>query len=137
LLEVNRARLEILSRDSARVASQLRLGRQIGLAGPVDAAPIDSAVPPPLPISQAEAVAEMRERGPDIEAARAAERRAGALLAAHREQYLPEITVGAITGAYDSELFPSALKRSQLAVAVTIPIWNAGQRELSMARARG
>ena len=137
LLEVNRARLEILSRDSARVASQLRLGRQIGLFGPADAMPIDSSAPPPLPITQSDAVAEMRERGPDIEAARADERRASALLAAQRERYLPEITVGATTGAYDAELFPSALKRSQLAVAVTIPIWNAGLRELSVARARG
>jgi multidrug efflux system outer membrane protein len=99
--------------------------------------PIDSSAPPPLPISQSEAVAEMRERGPDIEAARADERRASALLAAQRERYLPEITVGATTGAYDAELFPSALKRSQIAVGVTIPIWNAGLRELSVARARG
>jgi multidrug efflux system outer membrane protein len=137
LLEVNRARLEILSRDSARVASQLTLGRQIGLSGPADATPIDSGLPPPLPMSQAEAVAEMRERGPDIRAARAAERRADALLDAQREHYLPEVSIGATTGAYDAELFPSALKRSQLAVAVTIPIWNAGQRELSVARARG
>lgn len=137
LLEVNRARLEILRRDSARVASQLRLGRQIGLGGPADASPVDSSLPPPLPISQADAITEMRARGPEIEAARAEERRASAFLASQREQYLPEITVGATTGAYDAELFPSALKRSQLAVAVTIPIWNAGQRELSVARARG
>ena len=137
LLEVNRARLEILRRDSARVASQFRLGRQIGLTGPADAAPIDSAAPQRLPISLADAIVEMRERGPEIEAARAEERRAGALLNAQRERYLPEITIGATTGAYDAELFPSALKRSQLAVAVTIPIWNAGQRELSVARARG
>jgi multidrug efflux system outer membrane protein len=79
----------------------------------------------------------MRDRGPEIEAARAEERRASALLTAQHERYLPEITVGATTGAYDAELFPSALKRSQLAVAVTIPIWNAGLRELSVARARG
>ncbi len=75
-------------------------------------------------------------RGPDVEAARAAERRADAVVLAEREQYLPAITLGAITGAYDAELFPSATRRTQLAVSVSLPIWNGGQRELSVARAR-
>lgn len=136
LLEANRARLALLSRDSAIVASRLRLGRQIGLSGPVDAAPIDTAIPPQLPLTLEEAVAEMRLRGPEVEAARAAERRADAIVLAEREQYLPEITLGAITGAYDAELFPSATRRTQLAVTVSLPIWNGGQRELAQARAR-
>jgi outer membrane protein len=136
LLEVNRARLAILSRDSALVASRLRLGRRIGLAGPADAAPIDTVVPPPLPMSQEQAIAEVRASGPDVEAARAAERGASAVLGAERERYLPEISVAATTGAYDAELFPSALKRSQIAVNVALPIWNGGQRELTVARAR-
>ena len=136
LLEVNRARLAILSRDSALVASRLRLGRRIGLAGPADAAPIDTVIPPPLPMSQEQAIAEVRASGPDVEAARAAERGASAVLGAERERYLPEISVAATTGAYDAELFPSALKRSQIAVNVALPIWNGGQRELTVARAR-
>ena len=136
LLEVNRARLAILSRDSALVASRLRLGRRIGLAGPAEAAPIDTVIPPPLPMSQEQAIAEVRASGPDVEAARAAERGASAVLGAERERYLPEISVAATTGAYDAELFPSALKRSQIAVNVALPIWNGGQRELTVARAR-
>ncbi len=136
LLEVNRARLALLSRDSALVTSRLRLGRQIGLTGPAEAAPIDTTPPPPLPLTLDQAVAEMRTRGPDVEAARAAERRADAIVLAEREQYLPAITVGAITGAYDAELFPSATRRTQLAVSVSLPIWNGGQRELAVARAR-
>ena len=119
LLEVNRARLAMLSRDSALATSRLRLGNQIGVPGAVDAAAIDTAVPPPLPLTQDEATAEMRARGPDVEAARADERRADAILGAERERYLPRITLGATTGAYDSELFPSALRRSQLAVTVS------------------
>ncbi len=98
LLEVSRARLGILSRDSAVVASQLHLGRLIGLSGAAEAVPIDSAKPPPLPFTQEE--------------------------------------VGATRGEYDSQLFPSALRRSQVAVAVAVPIWNGGTRELSVARAR-
>src|SRR5688500_5190905 len=95
LLEVNRARLAVLSRDSALVASRLRLGRQIGLSGPADAEPVDTAVPPPLPMTQEQAISEMRARGPDVEAARAAERRADAIVLAERETYLPTVTVGA------------------------------------------
>ena len=136
LLEVNRAQLAVLSRDSAVVTSRLRLGRQIGLMGPADAAPIDTAVPPPLPLTQEAAVSEMRSRGPQVVAARATERRADALLLAQRESYLPEVSVGAITGAYDSEMFPSERKRTQLALTVSLPIWNAGQRELEVSRAR-
>lgn len=136
LLEVNRAQIAMLSRDSALVTSRLRLGRQIGLMGPAEAAPIDSAVPPPLPLSQDAAVSEMRSRGPQVVAARASERRADAMLLAQRERYLPEISVGAVTGAYDSQLFPSERRRTQLELTVSLPIWNAGQRELEVSRAR-
>jgi len=136
VLEVTRARYAVITSDSAVVASRLRLGRQVGLSVAVDAAPIDTAMPPPLPMSQEQAAAELRAQGPEIEVARAAERRAVAMLGAARERYLPEITLGATTGAYDAELFPSALKRTQFAVTVSVPIWNGGQRELAVARAR-
>jgi outer membrane protein len=136
LLEVNRARLAVLRADSGVVASRMRLGRRIGIDGPADAAPIDSAAPLPLPLTQAEAVAEMRRRGPEVEAARAVERSAVAALSAEREGYLPEVRIGGTTGAYDSQLFPSALRRNQMTVTLSLPIWNSGQRELSIARAR-
>jgi multidrug efflux system outer membrane protein len=134
LLEVNRARIDVLSRDSAIVAARWRLGSQIGVSRPVDAAAIDSAVPPPLPMTQDDAAREMLTRGPDIEAARADERRAGAVLGAERERYLPNISLGATTGAYDANFFPSALKRTQLALTVSLPFWDGGARELSVAR---
>ena len=136
LLEVNRARLAILRRDSALVVAQLKLGNGIGLSGPAEAAAIDTSAPPALPFTQEAAVAELRTSGPELVAARAIERRASASLGVEREAYLPEITVGAIVGAYDAAFFPSALNRSQFAVNVSLPIWNAGQRELSVARAR-
>jgi outer membrane protein TolC len=136
LLEVNRARLDVLRRDSALAVSRLRLGRQIGVAGPTDAAPLDTAAPAPLPLALDAAVAELRDRGPELVAARAAERRAGAGVAAERDGYFPDIVLSAATGAYDSEFFPSALKRSQLAITVSLPIWDGGRRELAMARAR-
>jgi outer membrane protein TolC len=134
LLEVNRARLAILSADSALVASQWELGSQIGLSHPVDAAPIDSAMPPPLPLTQEAAAREMLDRGPDVEAARADERRASAVLGAQRESYLPQLTLGATTGTYDATFFPTALRRTQFAVTVSLPLWDGGQRELAVSR---
>jgi outer membrane protein TolC len=108
----------------------------IGLSGAAEAAPIDSAKPAPLPMTEEEAIAEMRKRGPDVEASRADERNASALLSTEREKYLPELTVGATMGRYDSRLFPSALKRNQLVFGMSVPIWNGGTRELAVARAR-
>lgn len=135
LLEVTRARIAVLRRDSALAVSRLRLGRHIGLTGPAEAAP-DSSATPDLPLTEAQAIEEMRTRGPEIEAARAAERRAGAAVVAERESYLPAIRVGGTMGAYDAEFFPSAFKRNQLSVSVSVPVWDAGQRELAMSRAR-
>jgi outer membrane protein TolC len=135
LLEVTRARITMLRRDSALAVSRLHLGRQVGLPGPAEAA-IDSTPTPDLPFSEAEAIAEMRARGPEVEAARASERRAHAAVVAERESYLPDIIVGATAGAYDAEFFPSAFKRSQLQVTLSVPVWDGGQRELAMARAR-
>lgn len=134
VLEVNRARLSLLRQDSAMVASRFYLGSRIGLSGPADAAAVDTSLPPALPFTEEQAVAELRDRGPDIEAARADERRAESVLGAERERYLPAVTVAATTGAYDSQLFPSALRRSQLSVAVAFPFWDGGRRELSVAR---
>ncbi|MGH7675655.1 MAG: TolC family protein [Gemmatimonadales bacterium] len=135
-LEVIRARFAVLQRDSALAVARLRLGRQIGLPGPADAAPLDTAAPAPLPVTLEAAVAELRAQGPELEVARATERLAGAALAAERQQYLPEVTVSATIGAYDAEFFPSALQRNQLAVTVSWPFYDAGRRELSIARAR-
>lgn len=136
LLELNRAQLGVLRADSALAVSQLRLGRQIGLEGPAMAQPLDTAALPPLPMTEAEAIAELRARGPEVEAARAAERRAGAAVGVARAGYWPSLQLQATTGAYDAEFFPSALKRSQLAVTLSLPVWNGGGRELAVARAR-
>ncbi|HEY0673300.1 MAG TPA: TolC family protein, partial [Longimicrobiales bacterium] len=135
-LEVNKARLDLLRRDSALTVSRLRLGNTIGLTGPADAAPIDSARVAELPFTQEQAITELRTRGPALVVARANEQQANAALSFEREAYLPAITIAAQTGAYDSQLFPSAYNRSQFAVNVSLPIWNGGLREVAVARAR-
>src|SRR5690606_10843103 len=126
LLEMNRAQLGVLKSDSALYVSTLRLGRLIGLAGPAIAEPFDPTLMPPLPLTEEEAVAEMRTRGPEITAARAEEARANAAVGVARAGYWPSLLLTATSGAYDAELFPSALKRTQLAVTLSLPIWNGG-----------
>lgn len=134
LLELIRARFTLLQQDSAVVASRLFLGSRVGLTGPADAAPIDTVMPPDLPFTEAQAVEELRRRGPDVEAARADERSADAALSTARERYIPALTLGYTYGAYDSELFPSALKRSQVSLGLVLPIWDGGLREIAVAR---
>jgi outer membrane protein TolC len=136
LLEVNRARLAVLRGDSALAVSRLRLGRQIGAGGPVDAAPPDTSALSPLPLTEADAVAELRVTGPVLQAARAEERRTRASVSVERNAYLPEISITGVAGAYDERFFPSALYRRQVALNVSLPVWRGGQRELGIARAR-
>lgn len=136
LLEVNRARFGVVQRDSAQAVTRLRLGRRIGQDGPADAAPLDSAAPRELPLSLEAAVAELRARGPELEAARAAERQADASLTSSRWEYFPALTIGAAWSAYDESFFPTFLERSSLALTVRLPIWDGGRREVAVARAR-
>ena len=136
LLEVNRSQYLLLIRDSALVASRLHLGTRIGLAGPAEAAPVDSLPPPALPFTEMQAIAELRERGPDIEAARADEVSADARVTAAKERYFPALTLTGTYGSYDDRLFPDALQRSQLAVGLSFPFWDGGQREVVLARAQ-
>ena len=136
LLELNKARLDVIRRDSALTVAQLNLGSGIGLNGPAGAEAIDTLLPPPLPLTREQALSELRARGPELLVARAAERHADAVVNVQRAGYLPEVTVAATLGAYDSQLFPNATNRSQLLVNVSLPLWNGGSREVAMARAR-
>jgi multidrug efflux system outer membrane protein len=136
LLEASRARLAILSMDSSLTASRLRLGRRIGLSGPAEAAPLDSILPRDLPMSEEQAIAEMRAGGGVGDAGGGVVLCANAAVLTARERYFPEINIGATLGRYDSELFPDALKRNQWNASISLPIWNGGSRELAVARAR-
>ena len=135
-LELNRAQLDQLQRDSALTVARLALGRQIGLSGPAAAAQIDSAPPPALPLTLEQATAELREKGPSLEAARASENRASASLWSQRERYLPDVSLSWSAGAFDEVFFPSATIRSQVALIASFPLWDAGHREVALAQAR-
>ncbi len=57
-LELTRARVGRLQQESALRLARLELGRRVGAAGPMDAAPLDTAPPPELPLSLADAIAQ-------------------------------------------------------------------------------
>lgn len=135
-VELLRARVDLLRRQAALRSSRLELGRRAGIDGPAGAAPLDSAPPGALPLTATEAVMIALESGPAYRAARARERAAEAQLKGTRGAYLPTLTLSAAHNRFDVELFPNAFAVSSITLGLSFPIWNNGQRELTILRAR-
>lgn len=136
LLELTRARVELLRQRTALKIARVQLGRRIGVAGPVDAVPLDSLPARELPITEAEAVAEAVAKGPTYQASIADENVANAAFKSVRSSYLPVVSLfGQLTG-FDETFFPTATTRAAYGFQVSFPIWNDGQREIAMSRAR-
>ncbi len=134
LLEVQRAKVDVLRRTADLTVAQLQLGRRIGSAAPVDAAPIDSAPPPALTMTLDEAVSFASAQGPAWRAAHASERSADAVLRARRAAYLPVVSLIASFSTSDDAFFPTATKRAAYGFSATLPLWDGGQRELAIER---
>jgi outer membrane protein TolC len=136
VLELIRAQVEGLRQRNALRTAQLELGRRVGASGPVDAVPSDTAAAPKLPISLAEAVQVGLDQGPQYRAARADENSAEAALRSQRGDYLPVFTIGGLHQRYDTQLFPGASNITSVTFGVSFPLWNNGQREIEVSRAR-
>lgn len=136
LLEVNRARVALLQAQANRKVSQLDLGRRVGVAGAIDAEPLAGLTPAPLGVSVEQALSFALDQGPLYRIVRASERMAEATLRSARSRYLPTAVVTANVTKFDENFFPNALQRSTLTFGVSLPIWDNGQRELAVARAR-
>jgi outer membrane protein TolC len=136
VLELIRAQVEGLRQRNALRTAQLELGRRVGASAPVDAVPADSAAPPPLPISLAEAVTIGLDQGPQYRAARANESSADAALRAERGDYLPVLSIGGVHQRYDTQLFPGAANITSVTFSLSFPLWDNGQREIELNRAR-
>src|SRR6267378_3338417 len=78
-LELTRAQIAQLQQASKLRIARLQLGRRIGAAGPVDAAPLDSTFAPELPISLADAITQAAAQGPEYRRVAADERAAAAV----------------------------------------------------------
>ena len=134
LLEVQRAQVEVLRQEAALTVARLQLGRLVGSGGPVDAAPIDTVLPPPLPIDLTEAVRLAVEQGPRWRQARAAERVAEAAFKARRGSYLPTVALTGSYAVFDDRFFPSGTNRRTYGISFSLPLWDGGQRELALER---
>ena len=136
VLELVRAQVDSLRQHNALRTAQLELGRRVGASGPVDAAPVDTTPAAGLPISLPQALQLALDQGPQYRTARANENSAEAALRAQRGDYLPVLSVGGLHQRYDTRLFPGASNISSVTFSLSFPLWNNGQREIEVSRAR-
>jgi outer membrane protein len=135
-LELNRAQVAQLQQESALRVARLELGRRVGAAGPVDAAPLDTAAAPELPLSLADAISDAASQGPEYRVAAANERVASAAYRSELGNYLPHASLSFNAFSYDTTFFPKLFKPTNFTLAISFPLWNNGQRELALSRAR-
>jgi outer membrane protein len=135
-LELARAQVGQIRQESALRVSRLALGRRVGAAGPVDAVPLDTAAAPDLPIPLAEAISEAARQGPEYRIAAANERAASAAYRAELGNYLPRATLTFNANSIDQEFYPTLFKQTSFILGISLPIWDNGQRELALSRAR-
>ncbi len=136
LLELNRAQVSLLQEEARLRVARLQLGRRVGTPGAVDAAPLDTARAPDLPLTLVEAMSQALEQGPEYRVARANQTSAEAVLRARRGAYFPQATLSANTTAFGDHFYPRGLSRSSMTIAVSLPLWDNVQRELTLSRAR-
>lgn len=135
-LELTRALVAQLEQQSALRVARLQLGRRIGAAGAVDATPLDTTAAPELPIALGDAISEAARQGPEYRLAAANERAASAAYRAELGNYLPHASLTFNAFAFDTAFYPNLGKQANFTLAVSFPIWNNGQRELALSRAR-
>ena len=135
-LELTRAQVGQLQQASSLRLSRLQLGRRVGASGPVDAAPLDTAPMPELPLSLGDAITQAAAQGPQYRIAAARERAASASYRSQLGAYLPKATLTFNAFAFDTMFYPKFFKQTSFVLNVSLPLWNNGQRELGLSRAR-
>jgi outer membrane protein TolC len=136
VLELTRARVDLLRQQSAVRVARLQLGRRIGVPYPVGAVPLDPTPPPTAPLSEEDAIAEALGTGPTVRGARADQRAAEAGFKSAWGLYLPAVTLNGQLVGFDDHFFPNATTRSAFGVTISLPLWNNAQREITLSRAR-
>src|SRR6266550_5795023 len=105
-LELARARVGLLRQATDLRVGRLALGSRVGADGPVEAAPLDSVLPPTLPIALDAALEEAALQGPQYRQARANERAAAAAFRARLGTYLPKATLAWNRTGFDNRFAP-------------------------------
>jgi outer membrane protein len=134
LLELTEAQVNLLRQRALLKVARFQLGRRVGEPGPVDAALAEELATPDLPISQEAAIQEAIASSPSAVVARADERAADAAMKAAKGSYLPSIDLFGQISSFDESFPPSAVNRSSIGLALSFPIWNDAQRELTISR---
>ena len=135
-LELSQARVGLLVRETALRIARLELGRRVGATGPVDAAPLDTATAPELPLTLADAITQAASQGPQYRVAQANERAAAAAFRGQLGTYLPRATLTFNALAFDTLFFPKDFKRTTFTLGVSFPLWDNAQREIALSQAR-
>jgi outer membrane protein TolC len=136
VLELNEARVSLLRAEAAVRSSRLQLGRLTGRRGAVDAVPLDTADVPDLPLTLPDAVNLALQQGPEYRIARANESQASASLRARKGAYLPTLSVSGSFSQVDTKWFPDSTRRRAATLSLTLPLWDGGNRELNLVRAK-
>ncbi len=136
LLELTRARVDLLREAAGLDVARAELGRRVGRSVAVDAAGTDTTPAPALPITLQEAVQVALDQGPQIRVAEARARATAATIRARKAAYLPWVTLTGSSAAYDNKFWPEAATRSSGTLTVSLPIWNDGRREIALAQAK-
>jgi outer membrane protein TolC len=113
------------------------LGRRIGVAVPVDAAPLARLPEGPLPVTEQQAVMEALNEGPRFMGAQADARAAESAYKSALGGYLPRVDLFATWQAFGDEIFlPDETRRWLYGLQVSFPIWNNAQREIQLSLAK-
>ena len=136
VLELTRARVQLLQDEARLRVARLVLGQRVGAPGGIDAVPLDTARAPDLPLSLIEAMTQAVEQGPEYRVARANERSAEAALKARRGSYLPSIVLSANEVTFGDHFYPEGLTRRTFTVSLSYPLWDNANRELNYVRAK-
>jgi len=136
LLELMRARVDLLREVAGLNVARAELGRRVGRSDAVDAAGADTLPAPALPISLADAVQIALEQSPQIRVAEAQARAAAAAVRTRKASYLPWVTLTGSSTAGDTKFWPDSIIRTSGTITVSLPIWNNGVREIAVAQAK-
>ncbi len=135
LLELTQARVALLRQAAQLKVSRFQLARRVGAPDAVDAMEVEPRPAPPLPLSEHDAILEAVGGSPQVVAARAGQRAAEAAVHSARGAYLPSIDLTGQLAATDAKFFPTASNRASIGIAISLPIWNDGVREIALSSA--